>query len=81
MFFSDKKLQEFASYLKMDMNQFNSCRSSHKYLSQVNQDRTDGDSLGVQGTPSFFINGNLYQGGLSIDGFRQAINAELDTAK
>jgi protein-disulfide isomerase len=77
--FSSKRLEEFAKYLNLNMSEFNSCRSSNKYLDQVNQDRADGDKLGVQGTPSFFINGKPYQGGLGIEGFRNAINAELQT--
>ncbi len=79
--FTNRKLQEFARYLKLNMNQFNSCLSSNKYLSQVTQDKADGDKLGVQGTPSFFINGKLYQSGLNIGAFSQAINAELNAAK
>jgi protein-disulfide isomerase len=77
--FSSKKLEEFAKYLKLNVSEFNSCRNSNKHLDQVNQDRADGDKLGIQGTPSFFINGKPYAGGLSIGEFRNAINAELQT--
>ncbi len=75
--FSEKRLNDFAEYLKLDLDAFNSCRSSNKYIDQVNKDRADGESLGVQGTPTFFINGKMYTGSYSIEGFRRAIEAEL----
>jgi protein-disulfide isomerase len=75
--FSSKRLADFARYLNLDMDEFNSCRSSNKYLDKVNQDRAEGDQLGVQGTPTFFINGKLYGGSFGVEGFRQAIEAEL----
>jgi protein-disulfide isomerase len=79
--FSSKRLNDFARYLKLNTGDFNACRSGNKYLDRVNQDRTDGERLGVKGTPSFFINGKLYTGGLSMGGFRQAIEAELSASE
>jgi protein-disulfide isomerase len=79
--FSDQRLQNFARQVRLDVEDFNACRSSDKYLDLVNQDRTDGEALGVQGTPAFFINGKLYGGGFSVESFRQAIEAELNATQ
>jgi protein-disulfide isomerase len=79
--FSSARLQGFARNLKLNLSEFNACRSSDKHLERVNQDRADGDKLGVQGTPTFFINGNLYGGSFSVEGFRQVIEAALSATE
>ena len=38
-----------------------------------------GDSLGVSGTPSFFINGRMYEGALSLTTFQTVIDSLLAT--
>ena len=53
--FTPKRLQAIAQSIGLDMNTFNSCFSSQKYLSQVNQDLTDATAAGIQGTPFFVI--------------------------
>ncbi len=76
--FSDDHLQAFAGNLGLDMNQFNTCLSSGKYSSRVDQDGTDGQAAGVQGTPSFVINGQLaIRGAQPYDAFASAIDALL----
>ncbi len=79
--FNNKRLNDFARYLKLDMGDFDACRSSNKYIDQVNQDRADGDRLEVQGTPAFIINNQMYAGPLTIDGFRQAIEAAISATQ
>jgi protein-disulfide isomerase len=53
--FSPSHLQEIAQGVGLDMNAFNSCFSSNKYLNQVNQDQKDAIAGGIQGTPFFLI--------------------------
>jgi len=55
--FADNRLKAFAAALGLDSAKFNSCFDSHKYASAVDADVTLGSSMGVQGTPTVFING------------------------
>ncbi len=52
----------------LDMEQFNGCMSTNKYLPKVQTDRDAAIAAGVNSTPTFFLNGvNL--GGLRDYGF------------
>jgi predicted DsbA family dithiol-disulfide isomerase len=48
-------LQAFAEALSLDMDAFNSCFNSGKYVDRVEQDYQDGTTAGVTGTPAFLI--------------------------
>lgn len=55
--FSDIRLEAFAESLNLDLQQFNSCIQSGKYQSKIDADLSLGAELGVNGTPSLFVNG------------------------
>jgi protein-disulfide isomerase len=78
--FANKRLVAFAEALGLNMNDFNACLDGNKYQNQVNQDRADGDAAGVQGTPSFVINGKLVGGALTAQGLQQEIDAALNAS-
>lgn len=61
----------------LDNDQFRSCLDSSKYKDQVSADLNYGSSLGVSGTPAFFLNGHFISGALPYDVFRRAIEFEL----
>lgn len=71
------RMQELAKSLNADMTKLQSCLDSKKYDSQFDKDAADGTAAGVQGTPSFFINGKAYEGAQSYSVIKQAIDAEL----
>ena len=75
--FSDKNLLGFAESLELDMDQFSGCFGSGKYTDQVEQDRTDGQNSGVQGTPSFLINGTLVEGAQPYEYIASVIDKEM----
>ena len=70
-------LLEQARNLKLDEQKFASCLSSGRYQTQIEQDRQLGLRAGVNGTPGFFINGNLLGGNQPQDAFEKIIDAEL----
>jgi len=70
-------LMGLARDLKLEEKQFDSCLSSGKYKSQVEEDRQAGLRTGVNGTPGFFINGNIVSGNQPQDSFEKIIEAEL----
>ena len=56
---------------------FESCLDSGKYAEAVQKDSEEGQRLGVNGTPAFFINGILLSGAQPASEFEKIINAEL----
>src|SRR5581483_11018234 len=60
--FSDANLKRFAQDLQLDTTSFNSCFDSNKYASLIQEELKQGQALGIQATPSFFINGQFIQG-------------------
>ncbi len=60
-----------------DMTGFQTCVESRKYKSRVEQDASLGQTLGVDGTPMFFINGIGLSGAAPIGDFEKIIDGEL----
>jgi protein-disulfide isomerase len=57
--FSDRRLLAFADKLSLDAAAFKSCFQSGKYKAKVLEEKSQGENLGVNSTPSFAINGKL----------------------
>ncbi len=55
--------------------------ASHKWADKVDKDLNDGKSAGVQGTPSFFVNGVFINGAQPFDNFKKTIDQELEKAQ
>lgn len=58
-------------------NKFNQCLDGKSTLDVVNNDLKAGQTIGVSGTPTFFINGNMLVGAQPFSAFQQAIDAAL----
>ncbi len=88
--FTPRRLQAIAQSIGLDMNAYNSCFDSHKYLNQVSQDLKDADAAGMQGTPFFVISyvpkGQTQPVTTTLDGaqpfsvFQQALDKALAAA-
>ncbi len=57
-----------------DIAQFTQCVDSSKYAAVVQADEAQGISIGVNGTPSFFINGVLLVGAQPYAAFKTALD-------
>ncbi len=55
-------LISYAGKIGMDMPKFTDCYKSKKYLKAINASIDDGRTHFVGGTPTFFINGEFYEG-------------------
>lgn len=73
-------LVKSAKKLHLNTKQFDSCLSSGKYKSQIDQDFQDGLRSGVFGTPGFFINGVFLAGAQPATAFEKIIDEELWSA-
>jgi protein-disulfide isomerase len=71
-----EELRDYAVSLGLDREEFATALNSGKYASQVERDVLDGDDIGINSTPTFFVNGRL-AGGYTYDVLKAAIEAEL----
>ncbi|MFA4834393.1 MAG: thioredoxin domain-containing protein [Patescibacteria group bacterium] len=71
--FSLEELPSFANQIGADINRFNSCLKNEKYLNDIKKDYADGQSLGITGTPTWFINGYKIEGDIPRDLFIQIV--------
>jgi protein-disulfide isomerase len=55
--------------------------AAHKWADKVDKDLNDGKAAGVQGTPSFFVNGVFINGAQPFDNFKKTIDQELQKAQ
>ncbi len=60
--YADDNLKRFAAELALDRQQFESCFDSRKYQGRVQDENDVGRRLGVNATPTFFINGEIVRG-------------------
>jgi len=66
-----------ATQLHLDVPRFTRDLDTHRFKPQVDQDRQEGNRLGVDGTPFFFINGHAISGGASLEDFKHLIDAAI----
>ena len=67
-------LKQYATEVGMNMDQFNECIDSDRYYEEVQQDFASGIVSGVDGTPTFFINGAKFEGAINVDNFKSIID-------
>jgi protein-disulfide isomerase len=63
-----------ASKLGLDTNRLTQEVNASKYDAVIKQDQADGVALGVDSTPTFYINGKKYAGGLDYNLIQRAID-------
>lgn len=71
-------LKTYAKQAGLDMTKFNACLDGGTKASLVKKDQDDGTSLGVNGTPTFFVNGLEIPGAVPYDQFKTTIDQELN---
>jgi protein-disulfide isomerase len=55
--------------LGLEQEQFNQCLDSGQYQSKIIEQKNQGDKTGVTGTPTIFVNGNIYPGAYPFEDF------------
>jgi protein-disulfide isomerase len=70
------KLKQYASDLGLDHARFDASLDSGKFAEKVQRDVLEGDKLGVNGTPTLFVNGKRVSD-KSYEGLRTTIEAAL----
>ncbi len=67
----------YATQLGLDMDRFMNDLNSERHQARINQDKEQGESMGVSEAPTFFINGKKVVGELSSSTFEAIIKEEL----
>ncbi len=75
--FSSDNLKKLAAAARLDATKFNQCFDSGKYAGAVQQQTAEGRQKSVQSTPTFFVNGQIHEGGVSYAELVQYVNGAM----
>lgn len=70
-------LKAHAKAVGADEKKFSECMSSKKYAAQVEADLSEGNRLGVNSTPSFFVNNQPIKGARDVEEFAEIIDEAI----
>ncbi len=77
---SGKPMEQFTAYAEeigLDVEKFTQDVESKKFEAKVKKDVDDGYAVGVNATPTFFINGVKQESGIQYSSFKETIDQEL----
>ncbi|MDH4263099.1 MAG: DsbA family protein [Spirochaetia bacterium] len=69
--------KRYAQKIKINVDQFNKCVASNKYTNKARSDSEMGQQLGVQGTPTFVVNGDIIVGYRPFEAFDAMVKKAL----
>jgi protein-disulfide isomerase len=75
--YTPSALKEYAAEIGLDTKAFEQCLDNGNKSAVVEADVNAGVSAGVQGTPTWFINGQMVPGAVPADDFRSILNQLL----
>jgi protein-disulfide isomerase len=70
-------LKQYAGELGLDMDRFEADLLDLENKKIIDADKAEASSMGVTGTPGFFINGRFLRGAKPFEEFAKLINEEL----
>jgi protein-disulfide isomerase len=73
----DKRLETYAALLGLDLAQFIYDMSNHVYSGRVREDFLSGILSGLNGTPTFYINGIRYNGSWDLETLLEALTSVI----
>ena len=62
--------RDFAKAVGLDLDKYDACMDGQRYAGRIQASVQEGDARGVKGTPTFFVNGRLYEGRSTSDDFK-----------
>lgn len=74
---SDELYSSLAADLGLDVDAFEICMTEHRYQENIQADMQFSSRIGIQSTPTFFINGIPIVGAQPLSAFQQVIDNEL----
>jgi protein-disulfide isomerase len=73
----DNQLLEYAKKVGLDIDRFKKEMSKHVYAPLINKSLKSGIDSGVEGTPTFFVNGVRYEDSWDFDTFSSFLKENL----
>jgi protein-disulfide isomerase len=70
-------LKATAGNLKLDTKKFDECTAGDLHMEEIRKSQMEGSDVGVDGTPTFLINGRLMSGALPASEMEAVIDEEL----
>ena len=77
---ADADLEHFAEAVGLDLQQYRRDMREQRALARIEEDVEGGERSGVQGTPTFYINGVIYRGSWEHDALLAALQSARPTA-
>ena len=74
----DNHLEKYAKIIGLDLERFNKDMENHIHVPRIREDFLSGIQSGVNGTPSFYINGTRYDGSWDFDTLVQILTSVID---
>jgi len=71
------KVEEIATAAGLDVPKLKECLASRKSIDAVRADQQEAAAVGVNSTPTFFVNGRRVQGAQDANAFKQALDQAL----
>jgi len=78
---SKDNLESYAKEIGLDMGKYKAAIDTNKFDKQIAEDSAEGNRVGANGTPTFFINGRQLVGAQPIEAFKSVIDDELKKKK
>jgi predicted DsbA family dithiol-disulfide isomerase len=72
-----EKASDIAGKAGLDVPKFQECLDGKKTLDAVRADEKEANALGVNSTPTFFVNGRRLAGAQTPESFKQVLDQEL----
>jgi len=66
-----------AKTLGLVVAQFDKCLDDGKYADKIKADLSEGQSIGISGTPATFINGKVFSGAVGYEALKSEIEKDL----
>lgn len=70
-------LMRYARDLGLDVDRFHTALHDHTQIPRIQADFDSGNESGVQGTPTFFVNGRQYEDAYDVESLMRAIQSEI----
>ncbi|MDD5306943.1 MAG: DsbA family protein [Deltaproteobacteria bacterium] len=78
---TDADLLSYAQNAGLDLGRFKADLKDPALMKLIEKDKLEGMSLGVEGTPTFFVNGKLYEGASDFEEIADRVAEEIDIAE
>jgi protein-disulfide isomerase len=74
-------LEKYAAQIGLNVEKFKSDLDSHKWKAKVDAEMAEGNKIGANGTPNFFINGKNFVGAQPYDAFKAKVEEAIKDAE